>query len=128
MRLKIQIQLGLACFGEDANDFYSIWINDLDYINKSMRAIRKVQNKCEILDLCDKDETQLTKIHTGYLFDKVQSSGGLYQYNVFLQDIRLVTRISILENYENYSEHKFKLFIFLDESRCKKKIRLQLQT
>ena len=125
--LKIQIQLGLACFGEDANDFYTIWINDLDYINKSMRAIRKVQNKCEILDLCDKDETQLTKTHTGYLFDKVQSSGGLYQYNVFLQDIRLVTRISILENYENYSEHEFKLFIFLDESRCKKKIRLQLQ-
>ena len=126
--LKIQIQLGLACFGEDANDFYTIWINDLDYINKSMRAIRKVQNKCEILDLCDKDETQLTKTHTGYLFDKVQSSGGLYQYNVFLQDIRLVTRISILENYENYSEHKFKLFIFLDESRCKKKIRLQIQS
>ena len=125
--LKIQIQLGLACFSEDANDFYSIWINDLDYINKSMRAIRKVQNKCEILDLCDKDETQLTKIHNGYLFDKVQSSGGLYQYNVFLQDIRLVTRISILENYENYSQHTFKLFIFLDESKCKKKIRLQLQ-
>ena len=118
--------MGLSSFNSDANDFYTVWINDLDYINKSMRAIRKVQNKCEILDLCDKDESQLTKTHKGYLFDKVQSSGGLYQYNVFLQDIRLVTRISILESYENYSEHTFKLFIFLDESNCKKKIRLQL--
>ncbi len=124
--LQIQIKLGLSSFNSDANDFYTVWINDLDYINKSMRAIRKVQNKCEILDLCDKDESQLTKTHTGYLFDKVHSSGGLYQYNVFLQDIRLVTRISILESYENYSEHTFKLFIFLDESNCKKKIRLQL--
>ena len=34
---------------------------------------------------------------------------------------------NILENYENYSQHTFKLFIFLDESKCKKKIRLQLQ-
>ena len=124
--LMMQIELGLCEFTSDALDFYQIWIKDLEYINQSMRAIRKVQNKCEILDLCSRDNEQLVKTHSGYLFDRVKTHSGMYQYNVYLNHIKLVSRISLFTYYENYSEQQFKLFVFMDESNCKKKIRLQL--
>jgi hypothetical protein len=41
--------------------FYNKWINELDYINVTMRAIRKVQNDCNLLHLCNNDPNILDK-------------------------------------------------------------------
>ena len=91
-----------------------------------MRSIRKVQNDCNLLDLCYNDPQTLEKTYDGYCFDKLAKNDGLYQFMVFLPELRLSSRITVRDNLENYDKKQFKLFIFNNEEKFKRKIRLQL--
>ena len=106
--------------------FYNQWLGDLDYINITMRSIRKVQCDCSLLDLCNNNPDVMSKDYDGYLFDKLNRNDGLYQYIVFLPDLKLSSRVTMRENYENYTCKKFKLYLFNDEEKFKRKIRLNL--
>ena len=124
--IKIQQNMRIIDLSEAANNFYQKWINQLDYINVTMRAIRKVQNDCSLLDLCSNSPIVMEKLYEGYSFDKLERSDGLFQCIVYLPELKLVSKITTRVNLENYEKQFYKLFIFNDEDRFKKKIRLQL--
>jgi exoribonuclease R len=124
--IKFQHSLSITKLSENANNFYSSWLNELEYINVTMRSIRKVQCDCTLLDLCHNDPEVLAKEYDGYLFDKIYRNDGLYQYVVFLPDLKLSSRITIRDDFDNFLNKKFKLFLFTDEEKFKRKIRLQL--
>ena len=91
-----------------------------------MRAIRKVQCDCTLIDLCHNKPEIMEKEYDGYLFDKINRNDGLFQFIVFLPELKLSSRITVRDNYDNFSSKKFKLFLFNDEARFKRKIRLYL--
>ena len=91
-----------------------------------MRSIRKIQIDCSLLDLCNNKPELLNKEYDGCIFDKIARSDGLYQYIVFLPELKMNSRITIRENMENYDMRKFQLYLFNNEEKFKKKIRLQL--
>ena len=124
--IQFQLNHGLITFSQDAIDFYQKWIEQLDYINVTMRAIKKVQTDCNLLDLCYNKPATLEKIYNGYCFDKIVRNDGLFQYIVYLPELRLSSRITVRDNLENYEKRQYKLFLFSDEERFKKKIRLQI--
>uniref|UniRef100_A0A6C0DGR5 RNB domain-containing protein n=1 Tax=viral metagenome TaxID=1070528 RepID=A0A6C0DGR5_9ZZZZ len=124
--IQFQKMLNLIDLSENVIQFYNDWINDLDYINTTMRSIRKIQTDCSLLDLCSNNPDIMEKIYNGYVLDKIVRNDGLYQYIIFLPDLKMNSRITIRENMENYENRKFKLFLFHDEEKFKKKIRLQL--
>jgi hypothetical protein len=68
----------------------------------------------------------LEKIYDGYCFDKLVRNDGLYQFIVFLPELRLVSRITMRDNLDNYEKRQYKLYLFNDEEKFKRKIRLQL--
>ena len=107
-------------------NFYEKWINQLEYINVTMRAIRKVQTDCSLLATCHDNPETLNKNYDGYCFDKLVRSDGLYLYIVFLPELKMASRITMRENLDNYSKKQFKLFLFNDEEKFKRKIRLQV--
>ena len=109
---------------ENADKFYNKWLNELDYINTTMRSIKKVQNDCSLLDLCHNNPAVLEKEYDGYLFDKITKNNGLFQYIVFLPDLKMSSRITSREDYANYTNKKFKLYLFNNEEKFKRKIRL----
>ena len=51
---------------------------------------------------------------------------GLYQYIVYLVELKTVSRITLRFELEDYNKYKFKVFIFNDEASLKKKIRLHI--
>ena len=124
--IKFQQNYGLISLSTDASQFYDNWIQQIDYINVTMRAIRKVQNDCNLLDLCYNNPNTLEKTYDGYCFDKLTRNDGLYQFIVFLPELRLSSRITVRDNLENYEKRQYKLFLFSDEEKFKKKIRLQI--
>ena len=124
--IQFQNNTGLIHLTSKATDFYKKWLNDLSYINTTMRSIRKIQVDCTLLDLCSNDPSVMEKEFDGYLFDKVQRNDGLYQFVVFLPELKLSSRINLRENIDNYENRKFNLFLFNDEQHFKKKIRLHL--
>jgi exoribonuclease R len=123
--IKFQEVKGIINLSENASIFYDKWINELEYINITMRSIRKIQCDCNLLDLCQNNPEIMEKQYTGYMFDKLVRNDGLAQFVVFLPELKLTSKITTRhQNIENYQTHYFKLFLFIDEDNFKKKIRL----
>jgi hypothetical protein len=124
--IQLQINIDISSLSEDAIKFYNNWIAQLEYINTTMRSIRKVQNDCSLLHKCITDPTTLDIEYDGYLFDKMKRNDGLFHYIVYLPKLKLTSKIIIREELDNFQKQVFKLYTFQDEDRIKRKIRLQL--
>jgi len=126
--LKLQDVLGLVSLQGEALKFYTEWTSDesIDYINQTMRSIRRVQNECSLLNMCQKDDTITKKIYRGYVFDKIKRNDGLYQYMVYLPKIKMTSRITSRHDMDLNSSYEFKIYVFVDEARLKHKIRLEI--
>ena len=124
--IKIQNVMNIIKLSDSVDKFYDKWIGEIDFINMTMRSIRKMQCDCSLLDLCQNNQAIMDKEYDGYLFDKINRNDGLIQFIVFLPELKLSSRITLRENYDNFMCTKFKLFLFNDEETFKRKIRLHL--
>ena len=124
--IKFQSITNMITLSENTDAFYNKWLGELEYINVTMRSIRKVQCDCSILDLCSNNPDILEKEYDGYLFDKLSRNDCLYQFVVFIPDLKLTSRITMRDNLDNFEKKKFKLFLFHDEATFKRKIRLHM--
>jgi exoribonuclease R len=120
--IKFQTTTGMINLSESTNNFYNKWLDELEYINTTMRSIRKVQCDCSLLDLCHNNPEVMEKDYNGYLFDKIYRNDGLYQYIVFLPNLKLSSRITLREDFENFTDKKFKLYLFNDEEKFKRNL------
>lgn len=109
-----------------ATRFLEEWVSQMEYINTSMRSIRKVQTDCEMLNKCSVQPELIQQIHCGIVFDKVLKNDGMYSYVVYLEQLKLLSKINTSQSLENYSAQCFKMFLFQDEHQIKKKIKLSL--
>ena len=127
--MKLQEKLGLVEWGEEASTFYDYWTSDnsIDYINTTMRSIRRVQNDCLLLNICTTNKEILETIYNGFIFDKIKRNDGLYQYMVYLKELNMTNRITTRHDFKNYSFQDFKIYIFHDQERLKHKVRLEIQ-
>lgn len=91
-----------------------------------MKSIRKVQNDCHLLDICSNNPSIMKNEYTGYMFNKIVKSVGLYTYTVFLPELKMTSHVTTNEDFDNYQNRDFKLYLFNDEENLKKKIRLHL--
>lgn len=124
--IQLQNNLNLVELRNETNIFYNNWVMKIDYINITMRNIRKVQTECNLLHVCVNNENVYDKIYEGYCFDKMERSGGLFQYVIYLPELKITSKIVSRIDMEEYSKQNYKLYIFQDEDKLKKKIRIQL--
>jgi exoribonuclease R len=110
---------------EDATTFLQKWLNNIEYLNSSMRSIRKIQTDCEVLHRCFTDPTIMEKEHQGILFDKIQKNDQSFVYMVYLTELKLLSRLKSYEEFDNYSQMLFNIYLFDEEHSMKKKIRVQ---
>ena len=110
----------------DADIFVKNWLNELDYLNSSMRSIRKIQTDCDVLHRCYNNPDIMTTEYNGVLFDKINKNDGKYSYMVYLKQLKLLSRFTSQESYENYSQYSFNIYLFENEEKSRKKIRLQM--
>lgn len=123
--IQFQKNLKLVNFGARSDSFYNFWYDKIDYINTTMRSIRKVQTDCNLLNVCINNNKHLNEIYDGYMFDRIRRMDGLYQYVVFLEKLKMFSRVITTNKIDNFTSSKFKLFVFHDEDCFKRKIRLQ---
>jgi exoribonuclease R len=124
--IQFQQNSGIIQLSANSDKFYRKWLSELDYINTTMRSIRRVQNDCSLLHLCSTSPEIMGRTYEGYAFDKIIRNDGLYQFVVFLPELKLTSRVVLRDNLENYEKSNYKLYLFHDEEKFKKKIRLQL--
>jgi len=115
-----------AGFSAEAHRFVNSWLQRIDYINATMRSIRKVQSDCDFLSLCMNDENTLSSTFEGHCFDRAERGDGLYQYNVFLPSLKMAYRITTREYMVHMESRKYMLYLFCKENKYTRKIRLQI--
>ena len=127
--ITLQDKLGLYKMSDKAKEFYERWTSDssIEYINTTMRSIRKVQNDCSLLKICMEDLKVLEKTYGGYIFDKMVRNDSLYQYMVYLPEINMVNRFTSRHNKKNLSKQQFRIFVFTEQNTLKRKIRVEVQ-
>jgi len=111
---------------KDAIEFLDSWLSNLEYLNISMRSIRKIQTNCELLHRCITTPSLIQTTHQGILFDKLQKNDGAFIYMVYLEELKLLSRLKTYIEYPNYTAHQFRLFLFVDEHNLRQKIRVQI--
>ena len=127
--ITLQDKLGIQKMSEQAKEFYERWTNDssIEYINTTMRSVRKVQNDCSLLKICMDDSKILDAMYEGYIFDKITRNDALYQYMVYLPELNMTNRFTSRHNKTNMTKQKFKIYVFTDQVSLKRKIRVELQ-
>jgi len=123
--IQLQENIGMIPMTEAMTTFYKKWTEDLEYINTMMRSIRRVQNDCTLLTYCIKHPETMNKVYTGYLFEKYARNDSLFQYAVYLPEMKMVSRIVVRDDLDNYGAYSFQLYLFENEEKMKKKIRVQ---
>jgi hypothetical protein len=123
--IKFQECAGLYKLSDAALDFYNVWSKDIDFINTTMKMTRRVQNDCNLLGMCNNNPEILEKSFDGYCFDETTTDNGFYKYNVYLPDLKITLNI-VSDKSLSYEKQQFKLFVFNNEEKMKKKIRLHL--
>jgi hypothetical protein len=111
---------------EKSQMFLKLWLSELDYLNSAMRSIRKIQLECELINRCFKEPSIMDNRYQGTVFSKETKSNGKITYMVYLEKIKLLSKITITNDLSNYSKHIFKIYLFEDEDKVRKKIRLQI--
>lgn len=111
---------------EEAEEFLNTWQSKLQEINRSMHAIRKVQMDCDLLHRCTAHPEWMQHPHRGIIFDRFERPDGTYSYMVHLSDLNILGRITSHEKMVNYCLLNFKLFVFQDSDKIRRKIRLAI--
>jgi len=124
--IELQQCLNLITLSTDSLTFLNNWSNQIEYINCNMKSIKKVQNDCNLLDLVSNKPKIADKSYEGYCFDKNKKPNGLYKYTVFLPELKFTANVILSNDFEDYEKQIFKLFIFNNENKFKKKVRLSL--
>jgi exoribonuclease R len=126
--IQIQQNLGILDLSPQALTFHNSWRKKIDLINEQTRSIKKVQTDCNLLHLCSTTPELLEKIHVGYAFSKKTRSQeqDLDEYSVYLPELKLTTRVFTNAPVELYQKGNYKLYLFDNEEKFKKKIRLQV--
>jgi exoribonuclease R len=116
----------ITTLSPDVRTFMQKWMTEMEYINTSMRYIRKIQTSCELLSHCFKNPDMMENQYKGVVFDKIIKNDGFITYMVYLEEIKLLSRITTQVDVANYSYNYFNMYLFEDEDKIKKKIRLQI--
>lgn len=155
--IVFQREIGLVEeVSREATGFLNKWQSNLQEINRRIQSARKVQIDCYLLHRCSaypvylqdslrytseisSENLSVSKLirnsgtgtqtpNRGIIFDRVEKPNGTYSYMVHLSDLNILGRVVSEEKYVNYSSLEFRLFVFQDEDKIRRKIRLAIQT
>jgi len=99
--------------------FFDKWFDQLDQINRATKDIRRVQMDCDLLALCISDSNLVNREFLGIVFDKEDADN----YMVYIEELKLVSRVKCSETIPNGSRVKLKIYMFNDEHKLCKKVR-----
>lgn len=107
-----------------ATNFIAKWMDKIDYMNEMTRNIRKVQMDCELLALCAKNVMRTDTTYIG----KPIAHNKPGEYTIYVEELRLITYMKTRVELPLYEDVGFQVFVFNDQARLCRKIRLGLVT
>ena len=116
----------VSSISTEAVSFLDKWKTKIDVLNTDMKAIRKIQTESRLLHECTFNPSIIDNNHEGILFGKQETANGMFKYIVYLESIKLMSPIYIVEEYAEYTVHQFQIFMFHDADTVVRKVRLHM--
>ena len=82
-----------SSFSTDASNFFIFWSSRLDFINKSMKSIRKVQSECRLIDFFHNKPNIHEQSFEGVILQKKTYDEFSFTYTVFVKEIKAYTKV-----------------------------------
>lgn len=128
--ISLQHQLKLIPFDETTLQFCESWKNKVEYINKSCKKIKKVEQNIfwlnELEEMKEKGFNYIPNQEVE-IIHKEQKESKLYKYTVYLKEKKCIMTIKSFLNYYNIGDKvNCYLYYFQNEDNMKKKARLQI--
>jgi exoribonuclease R len=102
---------------------------NVDKINIQSQAIKRVQNKCKLLDIISNREDN-EEILEGYVISVEQISNNLdqieYKCQIYIQKYNLQVKVCSLTPMTIYSKYNLKLYLFTNANTLDKKIKAEI--
>ena len=111
---------GMSDVSPIAIQFIENWKQRIKYINDKTKSIRKTQTECELMTL--PPET-FEREHVGTVFGKKLLHNDIYQYSIYVENLKTFGKIKTTVDIPDYSETKFKLYYFGDEYDSRRKLK-----
>lgn len=92
-----------------SNAFLDYWMSQVDYINRTLRSVRRVQNSSHIIERYR--EIPNTKTFRGYMFDIITRNDGLHQYMVYVEELNVLARYLSNVKKTEYETGMFRIYI-----------------
>ena len=109
----------------EGEQFIEKWFSQIEKLNSIMKSIRKVQSDCELVNRCFMNPEIMNKEYKGIIVERI-CERGFSQYTVYLEELKIVSRISYKSELQELSTYLFRIYLFEDEEKIQKKIRLQI--
>jgi len=106
-----------------ANQFLIEWLREIEYINSTSKSIRKVQMDCELITKCTSYPAVMEEAHRGIIIDKDRITDKLFSYMVYIEQLKMMTRVKTETEYVLHSNVSCKLYLFQEEDKVINKIR-----
>ena len=92
-----------------SNAFMDYWMTQVEYINQTLRSVRRVQNSIHIIERYR--EIPNDKSFRGYMFDIITRNDGLHQYMVYLEELNVLARYLSNVKRNEYETGMFRIYI-----------------
>jgi exoribonuclease R len=112
-------------FSDESTAFLDKWTGSINLINKNVKLIRRAQMDCELLQRC-KEVDVVGKQFRGVIIDSFDVDYGFYEYTVYLEELKLLAKVRSADLAGVHSVAMFAMFLFDDEDKLYKKVRLQM--
>jgi exoribonuclease R len=124
--IELQREFGLFS-SSSATIFAQKWLEKIEYINHSSKAIKKVQQNCLLLHTLT-NTPQKDVVYKGYVLEKADGcKNKLSKYNVYIPSLNMVSSFKTDNaNIQMYTKWDFILRLIVSEDNLRKKIRLQM--
>lgn len=129
----LQIKLGLVppATNEAAKVFQSV-MGNMEWLNLTMKHIRRVQTDCSIYQCCidKKTNSEDTPVVRGYIIDikEHDEQQKMVEYVVYIPSLKLTSTYKSVNPTTKlilYREYIFGMYLFTDESSLHRKVRIQ---
>jgi hypothetical protein len=114
----------VSTISADADAFLNKWNALLPSINAHVKSIRRTQMDCELLQRCKDIDAE--KQFRGVIIDCCNVDCGFYEYTVYLEELKLLAKVRSMDLIKLHSIATFSMFMFDDEDKLYKKVRLQM--
>jgi exoribonuclease R len=111
---------------DECSRFLDKWMGKIEYMNTATRAIRRIQMDCELLERCETDSATLNTIYSGMaIANECQGNESQGEYTIYIDALKLITYIKTTTALTLFEPTQFQIYIFNDESRLSRKIRIR---